>query len=413
MKKTFISAAVVLIAASLTAACLSGCSEEEATSWTLSDTITASFSDNGSHGYILTVEGSGAMPDYASEKETPWYGRAGRVTEIVLDDGITYVGDNTFTGCAYVDYVILPTSVTSIGSNAFGDDMMVCAYSQVTAADNTTVYMYSEEQPTDTGDYWHMLGGVPAEWVNLKVLFIGNSFTYYNDIPSLFAEIANSAGAVVEVESIVHGSYNLARYANPDDVADPTDDPNMQGDGKTVDETLRANDDYDIIILQEQSTRPVDNYNAFLSAARTLKQRIDETQTDCDVYLYATWGFPAGLNGTYTTVPALEAALRSAYSDVAKAIGAGVCSVGEAFTYVYEHYRYDEAAGTGIDLYFDDNNDGNRTNDRHPSYAGSYLAACVHAATILGIDPRSVTFTGSLSEETATILQNVAYDIVF
>ena len=63
MKKTFISAAVVLIAASLTAACLSGCSEEEATSWTLSDTITASFSDNGSHGYILTVEGSGAMPD--------------------------------------------------------------------------------------------------------------------------------------------------------------------------------------------------------------------------------------------------------------------------------------------------------------------------------------------------------------
>ena len=186
-----------------------------------------------------------------------------------------------------------------------------------------------------------------------------------------------------------------------------------RSDGKTVEEKLSANNDYDVIILQEQSTRPVDNYNAFLSAARTLKQRIDETQTDCDVYLYATWGFPAGLNGTYTTVPDMEAALRQAYKNVAKAIGADICSVGEAFTYVYEHYRYDEAAGTGIDLYFDDNNDGNRTNDRHPSYAGSYLAACVHAATILGIDPRSVTFTGSLSEETATILQNVAYDIVF
>lgn len=400
MKKTFISAAVVLIAAaSLTSAvCFPGCSEEEATSWTLSDTITASFSDNGSHGYILTVEGSGAMPDYASEKETPWYGRAGRVTEIVLDDGITYVGDNTFTGCAYVDYVILPTSVTSIGSNAFGDDMMVCAYSQVTAADNTTVYMYSEEQPTDTGDYWHMLGGVPAEWVNLKVLFIGNSFTYYNDIPSLFAEIANSAGAVVEVESIVHGSYNLARYANPDDVAEPTDDPNMQGDGKTVDQKLRANDDYDVIILQEQSTRPISSYDLFLQGASDLNDKIKETQKDCDVYLYATWGYPKGLDSTYTTVPDMEAALRQAYNNVAKAIGADICSVGEAFTYVYNNYK-------DINLY--------HTDDQHPSYAGSYLSACVHAATITGCDPRETTFIGSLDAATAEILQNVAYDIVF
>lgn len=416
MKKAFISAAAVLMAAASLAAavCIPGCAEKEATSWTLSDTVSASFSDNGKNGYILTVEGSGAMPDYASERETPWYGRAGRVTEIVLDDGITYVGDNTFTGCAYVEYVILPESVTSIGADAFYDDITLYAYSQVTSPDSVRVYTYSEQQPTTGGDYWHLrTDGTPTVWENIKVLFIGNSFTYYNDLPSIFEDIALSLGEVVQVDSIVHGSYTLTSYANPDDVAAPSDDPNMQGDGKTVEEKLSANNDYDVIILQEQSTRPVDNYNAFLSAARTLKQRIDETQTDCDVYLYATWGFPAGLNGTYTTVPALEAALRSAYSDVAKAIGAGVCSVGEAFTYVYEHYRYDEAAGTGIDLYFDDNNDGNRTNDRHPSYAGSYLAACVHAATILGIDPRSVTFTGSLSEETATILQNVAYDIVF
>ena len=71
MKKAFISAAAVLIAAASLAAavCIPGCAEKEATSWTLSDTVSASFSDNGKNGYILTVEGSGAMPDYASERE--------------------------------------------------------------------------------------------------------------------------------------------------------------------------------------------------------------------------------------------------------------------------------------------------------------------------------------------------------
>ena len=384
----------------LSAAVLAGCSQSnEYSVWQLSDTVTASFSDDGNYGYILRIEGTGAVPDYASEHDTPWDGRAGRITSIELDEGIVSIGDHAFEGCAALDYVILPESMERLGTDAFHDGTAVYAYSGVQSEDGIKIYIYSEEQPAAGGDFWHFRNdGTPTVWESLKVLFIGNSFTYYNDLPALFSQIASGAGELVEVESIVHGSYTLEKYADPNDVAAPTDDVTMQGCGQMVDEALRSNDDYDVIILQEQSTRPVTNYNSFLSAARTLQEKIDETQKDCETYLYATWGFPAGLDSTYTTIPALESAIRQAYKNVASEIGVKVSNVGEAFTAVYSDH-------SEIGLY---NSDG-----RHPSYEGSYLAACVHVATILGCDPRTSTYIGDLSGDVAELLQNVAYEIVF
>ena len=375
-----------IIAAVCGALALYGCSEgEQADSWQLTETISAEFSDDGNHGYFLTVKGSGAMPDYRSESETPWYGRAGRVTEIVLDDGITYVGDYTFSGCSYVDYIILPDSVTAIGSEAFNPNIMVCSYGAV-ASKGGTVYTYSQNLPSSVGDYWHMLGGVPAVWQTLRVLFIGNSFTYYNDLPSLFASVANGAGAVVEVDSVTCGSWTLAKFADAGDEY-----------GAIVEQKLSTGE-YDAVVLQEQSTLPIDNYNRFLSGASALKDKIDEYQTDCSVYLYATWGFPSGLNSKYTTIADMEAALRTAYRNAAEETGDSVSSVGEAFTYVYENYPQ-------IDLYDADMH--------HPSYEGSYLAACVHAAAITGCDPRESTFEDGLDGSVADILQQAAYNIVF
>lgn len=390
----------VLASLVLFSALLAGCSKtEEYPAWKLSDTVTASFSDNGKYGYILKIEGSGAIPDYASEHDTPWDGRAGRITSIEFGDGIVSVGDNAFVGCAALDYVILPSSVTEIGTHSFYEDTSVYAYSEVEAKDGTTVYVYSENQPSAGGDFWHFRNdGTPTVWESLKVLFIGNSFTYYNDMPQLFGQIASGAGELVEVHSIVHGSYTLEKYADPNDVAAPTDDVTMQGCGQIVDQTLRASDDYGVVILQEQSTRPVTNYNSFVESARTLKEKIGETQKDCEVYLYATWGFPAGLDSTYATIPDLEVAIRQAYKNAAAEIGASVSNVGEAFTAIYTQH-------SEIGLY---NADG-----RHPTYVGSYLAACVHLATILDCDPRTTTFTGELSEDDAKLMENVAYEVVF
>ncbi len=372
---------------------VAGCSQDEQ-SWELADGITASFSDDGGYGYILTVEGSGAMPDYSSESQTPWYGRAGRVTSIEIGDGITYIGDYTFAGCAYVDYVILPQSVTGIGSNSFNSNIMICSYGAVTTSDGATVYLYSEGLPSGSGMYWHYVLGTPFVWINsvitdeLKVLFIGNSFTYYNDLPSLFAEVANGAGADVEVDSVTAGAYNLVSFASETDEY-----------GAQVAQKLAENE-YDIVILQEQSTRPITSYSLFLQGATSLIEKINATQESCDVYLYQTWGYPSAITGSgnYADIPTMEAALRTAYENCASATGATVAYVGRAFTYVYSNYA-------DINLYNEDN--------QHPSYEGSYLAACVLAATIMGCDPTGTTFTGSLDQSVAVILQAAAYSVVY
>lgn len=90
--------------------------------------------------------------------------------------------------------------------------------------------------------------------------------------------------------------------------------------------------------------------------------------------------------------------LRTAYDNAAEEIGAKVCYVGTAFGTVYENHK-------DISLFAED--------EQHPSYAGSYLSACVHAATLLGIDPREAAYNGELEASVAEILKNVAYDMVF
>jgi hypothetical protein len=363
--------------------------EEESYAWAIpaeGGNITAAFSDNGRHGFILTLTGSGTMKDFATDKDAPWYGRSGRVTRIVIPEGVTAIGDNAFAQCHYVRTVVLPRSVTSIGSNAFSDNTQVCVYGETAAADDLRLYRYAEEKPGLPGDYWHFREGDAVVWEKMKVLFIGNSFTYYNDMDQLFASLVEAAGYDVQVERITIGGHNLSQYATPADEG-----------GRQVEAALTACSDYDMIVLQEQSTRPITNPALFEDGVTRLCSRIRETQKDCRIFLYATWGYPEQAAAKGQTVPEMEAQLRAAYLRAAGKAGALVSPVGEAFTAVHGTHG-------DINLYADD--------QRHPSYEGSYLAACVHAAKLLGIDPRGSAFIGELSPETAMILQQTAYTTV-
>ena len=51
----------------------------------------------------------------------------------------------------------------------------------------------------------------------LRLLFIGNSHTYYNDMPLMAAKKARAAGYDCEVTMIAHGGWFLAQHvAEPD-----------------------------------------------------------------------------------------------------------------------------------------------------------------------------------------------------
>ena len=49
---------------------------------------------------------------------------------------------------------------------------------------------------------------------------------------------------------------------------------------------------------------------------------------------------------------------------------------------------------------------------RHPSLAGTYLAACTTYAALFGKSPVGLTYTAGLDADTAAFLQNVAWDTV-
>lgn len=77
---------------------------------------------------VLTVSGSGPMTDYASVRVCPiWSDTTIRnnVTEIVIEDGITHVGNYCFSNLAKVTTVTIPESVTSIGDYGFNAESML------------------------------------------------------------------------------------------------------------------------------------------------------------------------------------------------------------------------------------------------------------------------------------------------
>ena len=68
---------------------------------------------------VLTISGTGRVPDYSSAQATPW--AKAQVSSVQIGEGITYVGSCAFSGCVSLTAVSLPASLQGIGANAFRD----------------------------------------------------------------------------------------------------------------------------------------------------------------------------------------------------------------------------------------------------------------------------------------------------
>lgn len=67
----------------------------------------------------LVIAAQGAMQDYASAAQTPWFKDRAEIRRIVVQQGVTSLGDYAFYGCENVASVTLPDTVTRIGRLAF------------------------------------------------------------------------------------------------------------------------------------------------------------------------------------------------------------------------------------------------------------------------------------------------------
>ena len=68
---------------------------------------------------VLTISGTGEMTDYPNFADVPWNAYREKILSVVMEPGVTSVGEYAFFQCINMTSVEMPEGVTSIGDNAF------------------------------------------------------------------------------------------------------------------------------------------------------------------------------------------------------------------------------------------------------------------------------------------------------
>ncbi len=136
----------------------------------------------------------------------------------------------------------------------------------------------------------------------MRILMLGNSFTFYNDMPSLLAEMTGA-----EVVSHTRGGARLAEQLNPE----------TEMGAKTL--AALENEAWDYVVLQEQSNAPVTTKDAFLKSVSALCGKIH--RIGATPVLYATWAYRKDsekMNEMSVSYDVMAAQLSAAYHEAAE-----------------------------------------------------------------------------------------------
>jgi hypothetical protein len=207
-----------------------------------------------------------------------------------------------------------------------------------------------------------------------KVLFVGNSYTFYNDgvdfhLQKMLAADASSDSIIYSCQKIAKGSYTLEAQFS---------------DQETL--TKISSTKWNTVVLQEQSTRPINNPALFLEYATKLDLEIKKV--NAKTVLYMTWA--------EKDQPGDIEALAASYLLVASQINANTAPVGRV-------WEYFQKSNPQIELFISDN--------KHPTLSGTYLNSCVFFYTLFGKNPMDNTYIPSgLNTENVTAIRKAVYD---
>ena len=175
----------------------------------------------------------------------------------------------------------------------------------------------------------------------MRILFIGNSHTFYNSMPFQVRELLRLHDPNAQVAMLAVGGVNLGWHA-----------------GQPTTRTAILYHDWDAIVLQ-QKTHPFDGAQALLDDCRLLQPYLK--RSTAKVWMYMTWA--------EKKIPANQAVLDHAFTFVASEIGAGVAPVAGAWHRLRE-------SDPSIEMYDID--------QEHASPIGSYLVACTFYSLFTG-----------------------------
>jgi hypothetical protein len=193
-----------------------------------------------------------------------------------------------------------------------------------------------------------------------EVLFIGNSYTYVNDLPNLVKQIALSFG-----DTLIHDSSTPGGA-------------NFNGHSSSAQTLTKINQQqWDYVVLQAQSQEPA--FSPFQVSGQTypyaeqLVDMIGNNFSCTEPIFFMTWGRKYGDQQNCQNYPpictyqGMQQRLRESYLEMAFTDSATCAPVGMAWKKSIE-------IDSTLNLYIADNS--------HPSIYGSYLAACTFYASI-------------------------------
>jgi hypothetical protein len=217
---------------------------------------------------------------------------------------------------------------------------------------------------------------------SISVLFIGNSYTYVNDLPNVFSQLTNALGDEATVDSKSNGGFTFQNQLN---------------DAATHAKIHTR--PWDFVVLQGQSQEPsfpTSQVNtSTLPPAVALADSVYANNYCSQAMYFMTWGRQAGDPqwDSINTFDKMNGRLRDAYVRITDSAQGCVAPVGVAWKYVRDNF-------SSINLYQSDGS--------HPSLEGTYLAACTFYASAFRKPTVGATYTAGLDASTALKLQMAA-----
>lgn len=178
----------------------------------------------------------------------------------------------------------------------------------------------------------------------VKILFVGNSFTYFWNMPQLVKAMGETQGVPLEIHQSTVGGSNLKQHWNEE-----------KG---TLTRKLIEESKWDFVILGDHSLSTINTPERFKEYGEKFSELI--RSVGAEPIFYLTWA--------YKSNPLMQPTITKGYLDLAHELNAKVIPVGPIWMKARE-LRPD------LKLYFD---------DKHPSSDGSYLIALIVYKALTG-----------------------------
>ncbi len=184
----------------------------------------------------------------------------------------------------------------------------------------------------------------------LRVLFVGNSFTYFWNLPQVVQSMAESQGRVILTRQSTAGGASLEQH--------------WKGEKGLKTRALIETGGWDYVVLQDHSQRPIDARENFMEYGKKFGELV--RSAGAEPLYFTTWA--------YKSNPLMQPAITAGYAELAREMQAALLPAGPLWASVRQ-LRPD------MELFFD---------DKHPTPLGTYLTGLAFYRKLTGQSVSSI-----------------------